>query len=168
MRIRVLVREVAIEPAGCVELGNEKFVRLLKEHSADDVEIVVEVTIRADWVDHGQAVGPARGKVICAKRWGLVYESCAVVGGDVVGEDDEVRVRDVYVGERADVAQPLKVATGESMNDLIAFAGVCRDKVLGHEQVLTCNRAHHRVRGSWLGGHGCIRDQGPWGCGPNQ
>ena len=97
-----------------------------------------------------------------------MHESCAVVGGDVVGEDHEMGVGNVHIGERADVAQPLKVSTGESMNDLSALARIRRDEVLGHEQVLTLDRADHGVRGSWLCCHSRIRHQSPWGCGPHK
>ena len=66
---------------------------MLEELAADEADVVVEVAVGADRVDHGQAVRQADLHVLLAERGGLVHEPGAVLGRDVVGEHDEVRCR---------------------------------------------------------------------------
>ena len=64
---------------------------MLEELAADERHVVLEVAVGADRVDHRQAVAAADRHVVLAERGGLVHQPGAVLGGDVVGEHDEVR-----------------------------------------------------------------------------
>ena len=75
--------------------------------------------VALDRGDDGQPVRPADREVVGAEGRCLVHQAGAVVGGDVVGEHDEVRARRSSTEvERAPVGPALQLAAGQRREHL--------------------------------------------------
>ncbi|CAB4780036.1 unannotated protein [freshwater metagenome] len=83
------------EPA-IAQIVDQGFVGILKEHIANERNRALEVTIGSNRINHWQAVHLGRRQVVGAEGRGQVNQTRAVFGGDVVGQDDVVRVRNLH------------------------------------------------------------------------
>lgn len=95
VRVAVLVREVTEQQPALLEVLDQRLVGLLEEDAADQRDLGREGAVREDRVDHRQAVLAAGREVVRAEGRGLVDDAGAVLGGDVVGVEDVVRVLDL-------------------------------------------------------------------------
>jgi hypothetical protein len=138
VRIRVLVVLGAEEHPALAQVGDERRVGRLEEQAADQRDVVVEVAVGADRVDHLQALGAGDLVVLRAERGRHVHESGTGVGGDVVPVDDAERVSEalgVQELERPGVVGPDELGAGQPRRDLGALAEDVGDEVLGEDQV---------------------------------
>ncbi len=101
VRVAVLVGQVPEEQAAGLQVGDQGLVGLLEELAADEVEVLLEGAVRADRVDHRQVVRLAGLEVVLTEGGGLVDEAGAVLGGDVLGVDDDVGALQLDEGEGA-------------------------------------------------------------------
>ena len=106
------VGDVPEQQSARLQIRHQDFVGVLEEDAADDRKTRLEVPVPPDRVDDGQAVGAARRHVVGTERRRLVDEAGTVVGGDVVGEDDDVGVLERYEVERAPVTPTFELAPG--------------------------------------------------------
>ncbi len=93
--------------------------------------------VGADRVHHRQTVRASGSEVVGTERGGQVHQARAVVGGDVVGQHDEVGVLERDEVERPLVGPALHVATGVGGEHLGAVThrlvqqGLCDDERAG-------------------------------------
>ena len=90
VRVAVLVGQVPEQQPARVEVGDQVGVGVLEELPADQRDVVGEVAVGAHGHHDRQAVGAADGHVVLAEGGGLVHQTGAVLGGDVVGQHHEV------------------------------------------------------------------------------
>ena len=96
MRVRVLVRHVLEQGARGLQRLDQRGIGSLEEHAADYGHIRCEVSVREDRVYHWKPVGTACDQVIGAEGRGLMNESGAILGRDVLRADHEMRIGNVY------------------------------------------------------------------------
>ena len=87
----MLVGHVAEHQATRLQVADQVGVGVLEELSPHERDVVGEVPVGPDGYDDRQPVGPADRHVVLAEGGGLVHQPGAVLGGDVVGQHDEVR-----------------------------------------------------------------------------
>ncbi|CAM5540181.1 hypothetical protein SGLAM104S_07434 [Streptomyces glaucescens] len=169
VRVAVLVRQVLEEQTARAEVLGEGFVGLLEEDAADQGQVRLEGAVLTDRVHHRQAVGAADLEVVLTEGGGLVDQTRAVLGGDVVGVDHEVRLgRERHQLERALVRPALHLGAGEGLaGGLPALAERLGDQRLGDDQLLLAVRRDD-VGDLGVRGHGRVGDQGPRGGRPDQ
>ncbi len=137
VRVGVLVGHVAEEQPAGVEVLDQVGVGVLEELPADQGDRALEVPVGAHRGDHGQPVGLADLHVVLAEGGGLVHQAGAVLGGDVVAENDVVRLgREVDELERALVAPALEVGPAQGRLDGPALAEDLLEQRLGDDQGL--------------------------------
>ena len=170
VRIRVLVGLGAPQHAARAELVDQRRVRALEEHPADQRDVGVEVPVRADRVDHLEALGLGHEVVLGAERGRHVHQAGAGVGGHVVAVDDAVCVSEALVGdqvERAAVVAAEQVGAREA----VGHPGVLaqhRQQVLGDDEVVTVADGGAHVGDVAGDGDGGVRRQRPGRRRPDQ
>ncbi len=97
VRVAVLVGHVPEQQPALGQVVDEVGVGVAEELPADEGYVVVEVPGPVDRVDHRDAVAAAGEEVALTEGGGLVHQTGAVLGGDVVLGDHEVGVGQVAV-----------------------------------------------------------------------
>ncbi len=168
VRVAVLVRQVLEEQAALVEVGGELLVGLLEEDAADQRQVLLEGAVGADRVDHGQAVGAADLEVVLTEGGGLVDQTGAVLGGDVLGVDHVVGgLGELDQLEGAPVGPAFHLGAGEGLPGLLpALAEGLLQQRLGDDQLLLAVRGDD-VGDLGVGGDGRVGHQGPRGRRPD-
>ncbi len=168
VRVAVLVREMAEEQAALLEVRDQGLVGLLEELAADQRDLGAEGAVGQHRVDHRKAVLAAGREVVGAEGGRLVDDAGAVLGGDVLGVEDVVRVLDLDQVERAAVGPALHLGAGEGLaGRLPALAEGLGQQRFGDHQLLGAVGGHH-VGDLGVHGGGGVGDQGPRGGGPDQ
>ncbi len=168
VRVAVLVGDVLEEQAAGVEVGDEVLVGLLEELAADEGQTLLEGAVGAHRVDDRQAVAAAGLEVVLTEGRGLVDQARTVVGGDVLGVDDEVGALQLDQVEGAAVGPALHVAAGEGpAGGLPALAEGLFEEGLGDDQVFLAVGGHD-VGDVRVGGDRRVGDQGPGGGRPDE
>ncbi|MDQ0842166.1 hypothetical protein QFZ68_001846 [Streptomyces sp. V1I6] len=169
VRVAVLVRDVLEEQTAGLEVGGQRLVRLLEEDAADQRHVLLEGAVGADRVHDRQTVGAADLEVVLTERGGLVDQTRTVLGGHVVGVDDEVRLRrELHQLERALVGPALHLRAGERLpGGLPALAERLLQQRLGDDELLLAVRRHD-VRDVGVRGDRRVGHQGPRGRRPHQ
>lgn len=169
VRVAVLVGDVLEEEAALLEVLGELFVRLLEEDAADHRDGLLEGAVRAYRVDDGQAVGAADLEVVLTEGGGLVDQTGAVLGGDVLGVHHVVGgFRELHELERTLIGPALHFGAGEGLaGGLPALAERLGDQRLGDDQLLLAV-GRHDVGDLGVRGHGRVGDQCPGGRRPHQ
>lgn len=157
----MLVADMLDEQSALLEVIDQPVIGLLEERAADQWHIGLEGAVGADRIDDGQAVGAAGGEVIGAEGRRLVHEAGAIVGRDVVGEDDVVRVGDVDQVEGALVAGALQIAPAQALEHLVSLAQQTGGEVFGDDECLPVGSARHDIGGIGPNSHRRIGHHGP-------
>ena len=90
VRVGVLVVEQLVQQPPLAQVGDQGGVGGLEELPPDQRHRFLEGAIGAHRVDHRQPVASAHRHVVGTERRRLVHQTGAVLGGDVVGQHDEV------------------------------------------------------------------------------
>ncbi len=169
VRVAVLVGDVLEEPAARVEVGGQLLVGLLEEDAAHQGDLFLEGAVGADRVHDGQAVRAADREVVGAEGGGLVDQTGAVLGRDVLGVHDVVGgLGELDQLEGALVRPALHLLAGEGLlRGLPALAEGLLQQRPGDDQLLLAVGGDD-VRDLGVGRDRRVGHQGPRGGRPDQ
>jgi hypothetical protein len=96
------------------QVGDQVCVGVPEELPTDQRDVVGEVAVRLDRVHHRESVCLADSHVVGTEGRGLVNQTGAVLGRDVVGENHEMRfAREFHQFERPLVVPALHLGAGD-------------------------------------------------------
>ncbi len=164
VRVAVLVVELAEQQAPLGQVLQQDLVGRLEELPAHQGDLRFERAVRTDGVHHRQAVGAAGEHVVLTESGRLMDQTGAVLGGDVVGEDDVVGAArglgEVNEIEGTPVRPALQLASAERLPQRPFLPQHLQRQRLGNQEGVLAMTGDH-VGDVGVDGDRRVRDQRP-------